>query len=283
MLIPRHLMQDFSRITAGLELRADGIWYAKTRPAVDYPDEGNAFCYQVEDASFWFHHRNAAITQLVARFPPNGWIADIGAGNGFVAAALNRAGFPTVAIEPGPTGVRNARARGVESVICSTLDAAGFQPGSIPAAGLFDVLEHIGEADEFLAALRRLLADNGRLYLTVPAYNALWSTEDELVGHHRRYTLRTLTRALAHAGYRVEFGTYLFSPLPAAILLFKTLPSRVGFRRTLDPTQLAGELRTHDNVVTRAVSRVLRLELKRLKSGRRIPLGSSCLVVARTT
>ena len=80
---------------------------------------------------------------VVERFRPQGTIVDIGGGNGFVAGKLVQAGFPTVVVEPGETGARNAARRGVTTVICATLEAAHFRAASVPAACVFDVLEHI--------------------------------------------------------------------------------------------------------------------------------------------
>ena len=67
-----------------------------------YPDQGNAFCFQVEDHSFWFQHRNACILAVMSRLPPGGVLFAIGGGNGFVARALVAAGLPAVVVEPGP-------------------------------------------------------------------------------------------------------------------------------------------------------------------------------------
>jgi hypothetical protein len=59
---------------------------------------GNEACYQIEESSFWFKHRNACIEAAVKCHPPRsgGPIFDVGGGNGFVARGLMRAGFETV-------------------------------------------------------------------------------------------------------------------------------------------------------------------------------------------
>ena len=203
-------MIDLSLIATNLECRSDGLWWPRTRSSVDYPDEGNAFCFQVEDHSFWFRYRNAYVVDAVRRFPPAGPIFDIGGGNGFVARGLAAADLPAVVVEPGPTGAKNAQARGLSPVVCAALDDAGFRPGAIPAAGLFDVLEHIADDRAALATVSRLLPPAGRVYLTVPAYQWLWSSEDEIGGHHRRYTCPGLAHVITGAGFVVEYSTYIF-------------------------------------------------------------------------
>ena len=71
---------------ADLRLGEDGIYYAIGSEAISYPEEGNEACFQIEDQSFWFRHRNHCIQELVRKFPPNGKgpIFDVGAGNGFL-------------------------------------------------------------------------------------------------------------------------------------------------------------------------------------------------------
>lgn len=274
-------MIDPRTLAANLERGADGLWWPKTRSRVDYPDEGNAFCFQVEDQSFWFQHRNACILAVMARFPPGGTVFDVGGGNGFVARALVQAGLPSVVVEPGPSGARNAQSRGLEPVICSTLDDAGFGAGSIPAAGLFDVLEHIDDDRGVLQRLHTVIAPGGRLYLTVPAYRWLWSNEDVISGHHRRYTTRTLAQVVAAAGFTVEYATYFFWPLTLPILLLRAIPARLGQRPTVDLDAIRRELKPPSAAAVHTIMAVLSLERRWLARGRRIPTGSSCLLVAR--
>src|SRR5918995_3995610 len=103
------MMQDVSALASGLTLGSDGIWRSHSSTAINYPDEANAFCFAVEDGSFWFQHRNNVIVDTFRRFPPGGFVADIGAGNGYVSRGLHEAGFDTLVLEPGPAGIRNAR------------------------------------------------------------------------------------------------------------------------------------------------------------------------------
>ena len=273
--------RDLSTIAPGLTLGGDGIWRARQQSAIDYPDQANAFCYQIEERSFWFNYRNQFIVNTVANFPPAGPIADVGAGNGYVSLALQKAGLGVIVIEPGPAGAQHARARGLNPVVCATLEDAHFQPHSLAAAGLFDVVEHIADDVAFLRGLHRLLRPGGRLYVSVPAFRALWSSEDDLVGHHHRYTLGLLGRRLAAAGFAVDYATYLFSPLPVPLFLLRSLPSRLGRRQTLDAAQTAAELNPSPGLAVRAVTSVLKVEAALVKRRWRVPIGTSCLVAAR--
>jgi len=262
--------------TKGL-IQKDGIWYTETRQAISYPDEGNQACFQIEENSFWFRHRNNCIVELVRRYAAGRVFFDIGGGNGYVAKELQRNGIETVMVEPGEQGCINARNRNLKNVICSTLEGARFEKESLGAVGIFDVMEHFSDDRALLANIADYLQKAGMLFITVPAYNFLWSNEDDDTGHFNRYTVSELKRILKDAGFEVDFATYIFSVLPAPIFLFRSLPSRLGMHKN------SGEIRKHANEHKSKGSlldKVWGWELDRIKRNKSIPFGGSCLVVA---
>jgi SAM-dependent methyltransferase len=276
------LTLNLREIAPNLELGPDGFWSSRNVAEVFYPADGNDQCFSIEDSSFWFRHRNACILEAVKRFPPPGTLFDVGGGNGYVARALQESGLEVVLVEPGVAGVRNALKRGIRQVVRATLEDAGVLAETLPAVGLFDVVEHIPDDVGFLAGIRRLLVPGGRVYITVPAYQWLWSNEDVLAGHSRRYTVGSLRRLLEKAGYSVEFTTYFFGFLPLPIFFQRALPYRLGFR----PREIAEDSARSDHEVSHPlVDRILRMltsrELSRIAPGGLVRMGGSCLAVAR--
>jgi 2-polyprenyl-3-methyl-5-hydroxy-6-metoxy-1,4-benzoquinol methylase len=270
------------QITENLELDQDGIWHARHKSeAVAYPEAGNEGCQMIEDGSFWFQHRNAAIVNALKLFPPPGQIFDVGGGNGYVALGIQQAGFQVGLVEPGPNGARNAVKRGVQSVICATLQEANFRSGSIPAIGIFDVLEHIEDELGFLRTIHSLLQEQGRIYISVPAYQFLWSEEDAFTKHYRRYTLSSLSRILDQTGFRCDYRSYIFSFLPVPIFLTRTLPGILKIKRAGKLSRYQNEHQPKSSITSGLLAFLLKQELKVLRSGVRIPFGGSCLVVAR--
>jgi SAM-dependent methyltransferase len=91
-----------------------------------------------------------------------------------------------------------------------------------------DVLEHMDDDVDGLRAIAALLAPGGQLVVTVPAYGWLWSGEDVISAHRRRYTRDSLLRAARDAGFEVLFASYFFaSVLPgmAAVVWGRRLVS----------------------------------------------------------
>lgn len=273
-------MIEITTIANNLKLLEDGIWISNNVPDISYPSEGNTDCFKLEDHSFWFKHRNDCIVSVIKRFPPSGVIYDIGGGNGYVTLGLKNSGYDTVLVEPGVEGVHNAKLRGLSPIICSTLGDAGFRDSSMPAAGLFDVLEHIKDDIGFLKELHSFMVPEGRLYVTVPAYKALWSAEDDFAGHYRRYTLGMLENTLISAGFEIEYSTYFFTLLTLPIFLFRVIPSRLSLRKRSEFSRYDKEHIVKTKFVTIPLQKYLTIELDRIKHSR-IRFGASCLIVAR--
>jgi len=266
---------DLQNLANNIEYR-DGIWFSRERKKISYPLEGNQNSFALEENSFWFHHRNHCIVRLVKKFSPNNYLFDIGGGNGFVSQALEKEGVNTVLVEPGEQGILNAKKRNIKNLICSTIEGAGFISDSVPSIGLFDVLEHIEKDDLFLKDLHKSLVANGKIYISVPAYQFLWSNEDDLGGHHRRYTLKMLKKKLEVSGYRILYMTYIFSYLPIPIFLLRSIPSKLGLsKKRID---INDHKQAHKRIFL--LDKVHQWELKQISKLKTIPFGGSCLIVA---
>jgi len=215
-------------------------------------------------------------------FDPGPVFVDIGGGTGFVSAAVKRQlAKHVVLIEPDPAGARLAKQRGVDDVICGTVESAGIQPDTLPSAGVFDVIEHIADDVAFLKRVTRLLAPGAYLYVTVPAYQSLWSQNDEFAQHYRRYSRSSLRRTMSAAGLSICFESYFFWMLPLPLFVLRALPYRLGIRN-VDPAAAAehGHKSTR-SAAARLVEKAAALELWMIARRRPIPFGGSCLLVAR--
>ena len=259
----------------------EGIWSPIAVSEVSYPDDGNEVCFQIEESSFWFGHRNFCINEVIDRFPPEGEVFDIGGGNGFVSMALQDHGWEVVLVEPG-SGANNAKRRGVQRIVRATLEDADFEAGMIPAACAFDVIEHIENDTAFLTSLYELLKPGGMLYLTVPAYQWLWSQDDINAGHYRRYNKALLTRSLADAGFRVAFVSAFFGWLVAPLFFLRSLPYRISGNRDAGAETLLDTESSHSlpGILEGIVGWFHKRERLRLGQSRDARIGTSLICVA---
>ena len=282
MLLSRRRQVELGRLSRTLTKDPSGIWTVAgaNAAALSFPEHGHGACFDLEDRSFWFEHRNTCIRAALASHPFEGPLLDIGGGNGAVSKGLQRLGLDTVLLEPGAEGARNAQKRGLDDVVCATLEQADFEPASFGAAGLFDVVEHVEDDRGLLRATRRVLRTGGVLCVTVPAFRWLWSAEDELAGHFRRYTLAQLRAVLESASFEVAYETYFFAPLTLPIFVARSLRHRFLDRSSATVEQGAAEQHLPSPIARRVIDGLLDPEVRMIRRGRRIPVGSSCLVVA---
>lgn len=280
VLIKKERQVDLTQLSSDLTYK-DGIYWSKEVNLVSYPASGNDLCYQFEDSSFWFNHRNKCIVKLVMEFGCPGLFADVGGGNGFVSKGLSDAGIESVLIEPGVQGVINAKERGVKNIICSSFEDLNLEVNLLGAVGLFDVIEHIDEPGDFLAMIRPHLKLDSYIFITVPAYRCLWSNEDDDAGHFMRYNSIILESTLKDAGFNVVYSSYLFSFLPIPIFLFRSIPSYLGLLKGGDLKRNTREHTLPGNGVTKMLDKLLKLEYRLISQRKRIPFGSSCLIVGK--
>jgi SAM-dependent methyltransferase len=278
-------MINLQAIAPNIRMSPEGYWTAPAAARISYPAGGNDACFAVEDSSFWFGHRNACIREVLRQFPPSGTVFDIGGGNGCVAKVLQESGLDVVLVEPGASGAQNAVQRGIRQVICATLRDAGFIAATLPAAGLFDVVEHIEDDLGFLRNVHDLIAPGGRVYLTVPAHRWLWSHEDSMAGHFRRHSERSVRRLLENSNFVVEYLTAFFRFLPAATFAFRVLPFRLGLPQSHELQDASALRRDHELQGTTAslLKWMMKKEVAAIRAGRRYRFGGSWLAVARKT
>jgi len=275
-------MSKLNQIAKGVEQAADGIYYTSGNRKVSYPEDGNSISFELEKDSFWFKHRNEVLLAAINFENQKKDFYDIGGGNGFVSLFLQNKGFNVTLIEPGIQGAQAAKKRGLNQVICSTLEEADFKEGSFESAGMFDVVEHIEDDLSFLKSVFKFLEQDGLVYLTLPAFQFLWSDEDHDAGHFRRYTIQRAQYLLQKAGFTPIYSTYFFSPLVLPIFLFRSIPSRLGLKReSHDLKKYQKEHRQKGGILNSILNYFWKWELKRIKCRKRIPFGSSCLLVAK--
>jgi 2-polyprenyl-3-methyl-5-hydroxy-6-metoxy-1,4-benzoquinol methylase len=121
--------------------------------------------------------------------------------------------------------------------------------GRFDVVTCLDVLEHLDDDVEGLRTVGSLLAPGGQVVVTVPAYGWLWSGEDVISEHRRRYTRGRLLRACRAAGFQVLFASYFnltLLPAMAAVVWARRLLRRDWRSRSnlsADPWPLRALLR----------------------------------------
>jgi 2-polyprenyl-3-methyl-5-hydroxy-6-metoxy-1,4-benzoquinol methylase len=241
--------------------------------------------FQAEEDHFWYVGRRQVIIAWLERslknagYPASGLrILDYGCGTGINLLHFARFG-DVVGVDTAAEAIAYCRQRGLDNAIwlesLDDVESASDLGRAFDVVTMLDVLEHIPDEAATLRRIHALLKPGGHLLVTVPAYNWLWSGEDDVSQHVRRYTARSLSRVLTEAGYeRVNhsyFNTFLL-PLQAAVAL-----SHRWQRATRKPTSLVKPL---PPMLNRALSKVIFLESRALRA-LSFPFGASIICTAR--
>ena len=201
---------------------------------------------------------------------PGDRVLDIGCGAGLFFERL--AAFGTVeGVEPDPLAVS---ANGVhrERIHVRPFDAT-FDPGHrFRLIVMLDVLEHLDDADGALRHIRRLLAPDGTLVVTVPALRWLWTAHDDMNQHVTRYTAAELRAAARRAGLDVVEMHYLFHWMATAKLAVRLKERLLG--------AAAGTPRIPPPWLNRLLEAVTAVDLRGGR-GWGLPFGSSLIAVLR--
>ena len=234
--------------------------------------------YEMEEEYWWYAARRRIVLDQVKHIlstrkaggVPR--ILDFGCGTGANLRAFSQLG-EGFGLDASPEAVAFCRERGLNRVEL----LQGPLPQNPPFGGRFDlitmldVLEHIPDETAVLKKLGSWLVPGGVLLLAVPAYEALWSGEDFVSNHLRRYTLPTLRRTMSKAGCGVARITYfntLLLPLQAAAVWSSRL-FRPSSRHASDISPLPSWL-------NRSLTRIMEAE-RRILVRRNLPLGGSIL------
>lgn len=260
----------------------DSIWFSqKNETKIHYPEQGNSIFSQIEEKSFWYIHRNNVIVEIIKKhINPKSIFFEIGGGNGYVLSKIKDEGFDCVMLEPDLNGILIAQKRGINNLICSNFYDACFKNNTIPNIGIFDVLEHIEDENMFLNSLFNSLEINGKLIITVPAYNFLWSDEDNHDGHFRRYNIKNISEVLIKHGFKIDYKSYFFSVLPIPIFILRTIPTFLKIKRKYSVETYQKENTIDNTFLMSLLKKIWEWEILFLKKDKKIRFGGSILIVA---
>ena len=78
---------------------------------------------------------------------------------------------------------------------------------------MMDVLEHVDDDLELLRAYSDDLRPGAQVFITVPAFNSLWSGHDVFLEHRRRYRRKEVDDLVSRAGLNVKVSRYFYGGL----------------------------------------------------------------------
>ncbi|HEY9693361.1 MAG TPA: class I SAM-dependent methyltransferase [Oculatellaceae cyanobacterium] len=191
--------------------RCSDCGFAFGNPFVGGDEEFYSILHEQKDYPGWRWDYDMALKEALGAFT-GGKILEIGAGAGVFLRHLGKE-WQCYAMEGSEITRKNLEATGIK-VFRNFSEVPPSEVGTFQVVSLFQVLEHIADFRTVLSEGYQLLADGGRLFLTVPDGEAM-IRQEKLTGcadmppnHLLKWTPDSLARALRDAGFEPSQATY---------------------------------------------------------------------------
>ncbi|MFA5009623.1 MAG: class I SAM-dependent methyltransferase [Patescibacteria group bacterium] len=227
-----------------------------------------------QEQHYWWHvgRREVLHRVLAVQLPPMGKleVLDIGCGTGINYIWLKQWGR-VIGLDPSPEALAYCREHhAYDELVQADGTNLPFR-GQFDLITAFDVLEHTVDDINALQNWHIALKPNGYVFITVPAYQWLFSAHDQALHHRRRYSSRELRDKLEQAGFKIKFISPFFwftFPIVMLVRLFtKQAKPKTSY---VDTPSLLG----------RYLIGLSGAEAKFLAEGNQLPWGSSILIFA---
>jgi len=175
----------------------------------------------IEGSYWWFVGKQYLTERLFKDYcldvPGEVRVLDIGCGTGGILKLMRKYGT-VCGIDFSLAALEFSKQSGCACLVCS--DAGRhipFKDNTFTTVTCLDVMEHLDNERTLLEETLRVCKPGGRIVITVPAFNALWSAHDEALHHKRRYTWQQMLRKIGRLNCSVikssYFNTLMFIPI----------------------------------------------------------------------
>ena len=169
-----------------------------------------------DERHWWYRARRQVVAELIRRkvsLPEGARLLEIGCGTGHNLTMLGEFGSVD-ALEVDPIARGMAEKRLGRTVLSSPLPALdGLPDDTYDMVAALDVVEHIPDDTAALEGIARVLKPGGKLLMTVPAHQWMWSAHDVVNHHQRRYSKGGFKRLVDKSPLQLDSIGYLNSLL----------------------------------------------------------------------
>ncbi len=238
-----------------------------------------------EDHHWWFASRTLVINTLMHQVMPQVTglkLLDVGCGAGNMIHHLSKYG-KVKGLEVDARPVRQARLRGYDVDQYDAQDPFPFEDATYDVVTALDVIEHIDDDMPVLKESFRVLKPGGHIIVTVPAFMFLWSHNDVINAHKRRYTAAELELRLKQAGFklkRLSYNNFFVFPLAAPLIILRRGNEPELASHHLQEDEYQVEMEPASPLANSVLTIVGKIEARLIKM-LNLPFGTSLIAVAQ--
>jgi len=184
--------------------------------------------FRLEKNNWLFRVRRNLIYSIFEEYNINSGvrILDYGCGSGVIVGQLQARSYNVCGTDISRKAIEYGTSQGIKNLYSTNGIEVDFPDESFDLILAMDVVEHINEDDLVMHELERLLRPNGRLIITVPAYQWMWGVQDEVSHHFRRYSMKSIIKLVSNFSSlsvlkKTYFNTFLFPAVALVRLVSK--------------------------------------------------------------
>lgn len=225
-----------------------------------------------QEEYYWWHRAKRRLVKTL--LPPKDRlkILDIGCGTGKLVEELQAKG-EVWGVDINETAISFCRQRGLSRVFVGKLPVLNITE-HFDVIICLDVLEHIKKDHLAIKNIQKLLKPGGKLILTVPAYQWLYSYWDKILHHYRRYSPQHLRNCFLGTDLYITKLSFFYSYLLPFVIPFRFIRQKKFTKKT--PTSDFIKLPQWLNSLFFALAKVEHFFIQYVN----IPFGISLLCIA---
>ena len=175
--------------------------------------------WNLEKSHWWFAGRRRLFKALLSSLMiHNGsTVLDVGCGVGSNLPLLKSMGFKVIGIDSEIYSLFFTKKTSGVPLLNADLLTLPIKSNSVGLIIATDILEHLEKDVMGIKEIYRVLGRMGKVIITVPAFQALWGTQDIAGMHKRRYSKMELAQKIEQEGFAILKSSYfnfiLFFPI----------------------------------------------------------------------
>ena len=236
--------------------------------------------YKLEREGWWFKARLSILENYCQAIitKPDIKILNVGAATGATSEMLSKYGKVT-SLEYDKFCCKFLKEKtGIEAINAS-LTELPLENNSYDMICAFDVIEHIEDDNKAVEEIYRVLKPKGKYFITVPAFQSLWSNHD-LVNHHfRRYKKKLLNKLIENTNLKINHSTYFNFWLFIPIYITRFILNNTPIKKDSNSSGSDNEIMQSSNIINEILYRIFHSEKFLLRLNIKFPFGVSILTI----
>lgn len=231
---------------------------------------------EVEETHWWFVGRRCLLSDIINKLSLNEDIPilDIGSSTGTNLRLLKYLGFKNYeGIDISEEAIKYCTMKNLGKVKKGNICNLKSKDNSYKLILATDIIEHINDDLAGMMEMKRVIAPDGSILVSVPAFQFLWGIQDEVSHHKKRYTKNQLEKLINSSGLICQEIFYF-----NYILFFPILFIRIGLK--LFKIKIKSENQINTKIINFILKLIFLLDIKTARY-LKLPFGVSLLAIIK--